>query len=64
MLSAGTDVFLALVTASSKAGVAGKVRAAHAGGNFDVLDQLCERLCPAAIKDGLLVLGRRPFGVA
>ncbi len=60
----GDRGLLGLGDGEFQARVAGEVRTAHACGDFDVLDQLGERLGPAAVEDGLLVLGRRPFGVA
>ena len=44
--------------------VARDVTAAHPGGDLDVLDQLGEHLAAPGVDDGLLVLGRRPLGVA
>ena len=44
--------------------VAGRVAAAHPGGDLDVLDQLGEHLAALGVDDRLLVLGGRPFGVA
>ena len=44
--------------------VAGRVAAARARRDLDVLDQLGEQLAAPGVDDGLLVLGGRPFGVA
>ena len=64
MLSLGTEVFLAFWIASYERRVAGEVAAAGAGRDLDVLDQLGEQLAAPGVDDGLLVLGRRPLGVA
>jgi len=44
--------------------VARRVSPAHPGRDLDVLDELGEHLAAPRVDDGLLVLGRRPFGVA
>src|SRR6185312_6108116 len=44
--------------------IAVRVAAAGTRGHLDVLDQFREELAPLGVDDGLLVLGRRPLGVA
>ena len=64
MLSLGTDDFFAFWTASKSVGLPDEVTAAGAGRDLDVLDQLGEELAALGVDPGLLVLGRRPLGMA
>src|SRR5690625_3274463 len=60
----GNRRLLRLLDRVVQGGVAGRVGTAHTRGDLDVLDQLREHLAAPCIDDGLLVLGRRPLGVA
>ena len=60
----GHRVALGLGDRVGEGRVAGHVTAAGAGRDLDVLDQLGEQLAAPGIDDGLLVLRRRPFGMA
>src|SRR5262249_40926712 len=60
----GHRALLGLLDGVVQRRVAGRVTAAVAGGNLNVLDQLGEHLAAFGVQGGLLVLGRRPFTVA
>ena len=57
----GDTCFFGLLNGVGECRIPRDIGAAHFGGNLNVFDELCERLCAPCINDSLLVLRCRPF---